>query len=324
MAVTMMNQYCHDQGRRYLFVGGAPRSGTTLVQNILDSHPDICGLPEMHYLEEIILLRKRLLYYVERKMVSILSAPEEIDDYIATNIQRLLDPLVHKYGCAILSEKTPRNVLVFADLLHLFPKARCIYVVRDPRGTIASMFRARAKARTENRQDIPMARMDTKAAIAYYEKCLQAGMQARSKYPEQVLIVKYESLVDDIEKWTKEICQHLGVDWKEEMMRPGEIQHPGEEGMTSEYMSVFYDKQSFYRNPDTLSVEKWKHTLKVSDQVRIANHFRVCRQLVQLGYDFSLDYLPAMPRTVGTAKADIMCLKDWMKGQIKRVTRRLL
>ena len=46
-----------DGGSRFIFVGGAPRSGTTLVQNMLDSHPDILGGPEFIHIPDIINLR---------------------------------------------------------------------------------------------------------------------------------------------------------------------------------------------------------------------------------------------------------------------------
>ena len=49
-----------SRGKRFVFIGGSPRSGTTLVQNILDSHPVICGGPEFHHLPDIMNLRKAL------------------------------------------------------------------------------------------------------------------------------------------------------------------------------------------------------------------------------------------------------------------------
>lgn len=48
-------------GKRYILVGGAPRSGTTLLQNILDSHPDIVGGPEFMHLRDFVELRKTLV-----------------------------------------------------------------------------------------------------------------------------------------------------------------------------------------------------------------------------------------------------------------------
>ena len=48
------------RGNKFIFVGGAGRSGTTMVQNVLDSHPDIIGGPQFRNIPDIIDLRKKL------------------------------------------------------------------------------------------------------------------------------------------------------------------------------------------------------------------------------------------------------------------------
>ena len=60
-----------------------------------------------------------------------------MDRLTARLIEDLLLPLADRHGAPYLSEKTPSNGLVFRELLELFPAARCIFVLRDPRATIA-------------------------------------------------------------------------------------------------------------------------------------------------------------------------------------------
>lgn len=52
-----------QKGERLIFTGGAARSGTTLVQNILDSHPDIVGGPEFLHLEDLMAFKKKGKYF---------------------------------------------------------------------------------------------------------------------------------------------------------------------------------------------------------------------------------------------------------------------
>ncbi|NIA09336.1 MAG: hypothetical protein GWP10_06315 [Nitrospiraceae bacterium] len=116
-----------NRGKRLIFVGGAPRSGTTLVQNMLDSHPDILGGPEFLHIPHIINLRKGLQHSIEREWIDLICSYDDVDKAICLLIECLLLPLADRHGCKFLSEKTPENVLVFSELISLFPGARFIY-----------------------------------------------------------------------------------------------------------------------------------------------------------------------------------------------------
>ena len=112
------------EGERFIFVGGAPRSGTTLVQNMLDSHPEIVGGPEFLHLYEIVRLRNSMAESIRKGWITEFCALETMEQAVAELIARLLLPLADRQGAALLSEKSPPNVLVFAELLELFPQAR--------------------------------------------------------------------------------------------------------------------------------------------------------------------------------------------------------
>jgi hypothetical protein len=112
-------------------VGGAPRSGTTLVQNILDSHKDICGLPELLITPNIIELRCLIHRYIKTGLFEDICTYDESDTYVKAFIESFKTPFMNKYDCKYISEKTIHNVLVFDDLIELFTKARFIHVVCD-------------------------------------------------------------------------------------------------------------------------------------------------------------------------------------------------
>ena len=183
-------------GARFIFVGGAARSGTTLVQNMLDSHPDICGAPEFHHIADIVQLRKKLYSSIDQELIDLVCSYDDVDSCICALIEGLLLPLAEKYGCRLLSEKTPNNVLIFPELINLFPEAHFIYVVRDPRAVIASMLQVgkRAKKVGWKTQDYTQSVF---AAISYINQCLKAGFASYKIAPKRVLAVVYERLVSD-------------------------------------------------------------------------------------------------------------------------------
>jgi protein-tyrosine sulfotransferase len=273
------------RGARFIFVGGAARSGTTLVQNILDSHPDICGAPEFHHIPDIVSLRKRLHNSIANEWIDLICSYDDVDHRLSSLIENLLLPLADKCGCRFLSEKTPNNVLVFAELLDLFPAARFIQVIRDPRAVIASMLQVGRRAKQAS-WTTPAHTHSVVAAIAYIKQCLHRGFASQKIAPDRVVTVAYEKLVSEPESETRRICNFLKVDWCQKMLHPGSLRHLGEKAVTN---NVWYDTQSYNRDPKTDEIDKWRTQLTYVQQVMIATAFRDHGDLSQFGYDFALN-----------------------------------
>ncbi len=273
--------------KRIIFLGGAPRSGTTLVQNMLDSHPDILGGPEFLHIPDIMGLRDKLQGSVSRGWISLICSSEAVDSQIRSLIMNFLLPFADKHGGKLLSEKTPENVLVFTKLLELFPESRFIHVVRDPRATVASLLSVGQKARQMGEKPAPFA-ANTQSAIAHVRKCLNAGFKATDSAPDNVYTVVYEKLVQDPEGEGRSLCRFLGVDWDDGMIKPGEKEHLGEAAITVNSKEIWYDAQTYYSNPNTSSLEKWRTTLTPYQQIAVHRSFCGSEDLQRLGYDFSL------------------------------------
>ena len=219
------------RGGRFIFVGGAPRSGTTLVQNMLDCHPEIVGGPEFLNLDRIVEVRNRLQRGIARGSIDAFCSQPEADRLIAQLIEDLLLPFADRHGAPFLSEKTPSNALVFRELAELFPGSRCLFVLRDPRAVIASMLETGRRAAGQGRRAQPWTR-DLDAAIGYVRRCLEAAFDAAEAMPDRLHIVRYEALVTDPETETRAICAFLGRAWSAAMLTPAAQVHPGEAAIT--------------------------------------------------------------------------------------------
>lgn len=124
-----------------IFVGGAPRSGTTLTRAVLDSHPEIACGPELRAFPTL----ARLYRETAASMGATLAAhyqftAEDLKLAFRDLVASFLSPLHERSGKPRIAEKTPANALYFAELFKLFPDGRFVHVVRDPRDVVASLI----------------------------------------------------------------------------------------------------------------------------------------------------------------------------------------
>lgn len=303
---------------RLIFLGGAPRSGTTLLQNMLDTHPEILGGPEFLHLPDIIGLRSKLQASVARGWISLICSSEEVDDRIRDLITGFLLTFADRHGAKYLSEKTPENVLVFPRLVELFPGSRFVHVIRDPRATVASLLEVGRKARRKGERPAPFT-VNEDAAIRHVRRCLEAGFAASNAAPDRVYTVVYEKLVRDPESEGRALCRFLGVEWFPAMTRPGEQKHLGESAITVNSKEIWYDARTYNSNPNLASLEKWRASLSPYQQIMVSSAFATSEELARRGYDFSLSDLGAADRFKGEIQAGLAHLRVRIGNRFRRL-----
>ena len=301
-------------GGRFVFVGGAPRSGTTLLQNMLDSHGQIVGGPEFLHLPEIARLRGSMEASIRKGWITDFCSLEEMERALAGMIAELLLPLADRSGARLVSEKTPSNVLVFEELLRLFPGARFIHVVRDPRAVVASMLEVGRKARQRGVRLQPFTR-DVRAAVRHVKECYGAGCRAQELAPDRVLTVVYERLVATPAAETRRICRFLEIEWDEEMLRPGEHPHIGFRPITEGSDNLWYDPASYQRNPERASVDRWRTSMPPLQKAVAVMSFLDFEPVHRCGYRLTANSLSRAEYALGRAFVGVRDLR-------KRVSRR--
>lgn len=271
-----------ERGKRLIFVGGSPRSGTTLVQNILDSHPEICGGPEFDNVHNIIGLRNSMLISLERGRTDVFMNKEILDGRIAALIESFLLPYADRRQRRLVSEKTPWNVLAFSELLELFPAARLIFCVRDPRAIVGSMLMVGERA-VSKQHDHPAFTVDIEAAIGTVRHCNDAGFKVVPH--ARVFVAQYEQIVSRPESSVRQLCDFLGVTWDPAMLHPERLKHEGDKTLDD----VWYSRDDYYRPITVADMDKWKELLNPENVCRINDAFANDRRLAQLGYSFRAD-----------------------------------
>jgi tetratricopeptide (TPR) repeat protein len=184
-----------DPSRMPIFILGMPRSGSTLVEQILASHPKVFGAGEIDDLERAIAAATPDGPPLSRDQLHRLGA-----EYVS-RISRTAP------GDERITNKTPENFR-FAGLIHLaLPNARIIHTRRDPVDTCLSCFSHLFVRRLHYTYDL--------GELGRYYRAYESLMAHwRSILPPDVMLdLHYEDLVGDPEGQAMRIIAHCGLDW---------------------------------------------------------------------------------------------------------------
>ena len=192
---------------RPIFVLGLPRSGTTLVEQILVSHSDVSDGAEVNLFRHAAMA---IPTYTPAAVRDAFARPggETLPTRIGKAYLHMLDERFGKEGRVV--DKT-LNQTRFLGLIHqVLPKAKMIWLRRQPGGIVWSCYRTRfAKGADWTRSLADMARhfRAEDRLHAHWSKVLG----------DSLLTVPYEQLVDDPDTWMRRILEHAGLDWQDQV-----------------------------------------------------------------------------------------------------------
>jgi hypothetical protein len=191
--------------RQLFFIGGAPRSGTTWLQQILDAHPDVSckgeGLFLNHLagpLEKMMMERSKALDEKNKNIFQHtggypLPVQEDMEFLIGTAILLALHRQSVGKPHRAIGEKTPENVFFYPRLRQLFPTAKFISIARDPRDVLTSAWHFFRKPVAP--QDEAMAKLDfIRNALPALNEGTRKMIAFNEEHPKDHIIVTYEDL----------------------------------------------------------------------------------------------------------------------------------
>jgi len=196
-----------------IFIGGAGRSGTTLIRVMLDAHPRISCGPELKILPQIALLHRDLTTSFASIMQSYGNSPADLGSMFRQFIEALFANSLRRSGKPRWAEKTPHNVTVMVELGTIFPDARFLHVVRDGRDVACSLVTMNwMNPRTGQKVDYIQ---NIRNAARYWRDVVQSARQqaAHPSLAGRVLEVRYEALVADAEHTLRQVLQFVGEPW---------------------------------------------------------------------------------------------------------------
>jgi Tfp pilus assembly protein PilF len=206
--------------RGHVFILGFPRSGTTLLEVILEGHPDVVSL------EEDELLIDGVLQFMRRPDdfdALARAAPATLDALRAAYWGRAAPPGAAVEG-KVFVDKYPLNSLKLPLIARLFPEAKILFACRDPRDIVLSCFRHRF------RMSAPLFELLTlEGAARYYDAVMRLVLRLNSTMPLNVCLVRHEDVVSEFKREMQRICAFLNLEWAPAM---------GDFALRTQYRSV--------------------------------------------------------------------------------------
>jgi len=203
--------------RRFALLCGHPRSGTTLLEQVLDSHPEIIAAEETPiFHDESFLPLTRAAEGKFRSPLAMLDAAsiEQLQQSRA-NYSRSMDRFLHQSaGNRLLIDKNPSLTTRMPVVLRIFPETKFIVALRDPRDVCLSCFMQPLMP------VIPAASvfLTLEGTAAEYAFVMGFWQMMKPLMPAPCLEVRYEDLVNNLESAARRTLEFLEVPWNEQVL----------------------------------------------------------------------------------------------------------
>jgi tetratricopeptide (TPR) repeat protein len=188
----------------HIFVLGFLRSGTSLLEVILEGHPQVVSVEES---ESLIDGLQRFMQQPQ-DLDSFLHASPSIYEALRAAYWRRVAQAGANVAGKVFVDKNPLNTLKLPLIARLFPKAKILVACRDPRDIVLSCFRHRF------RMSAPVYEMLTlEGAARYYDAVMRVLMECTRLLPLQMCLVRHEDVVTGFAREMRRVCDFLGLEW---------------------------------------------------------------------------------------------------------------
>lgn len=274
---------------KIIFVTGASRSGTTLLNHVLGNHSLVLPLHETHYfgdacnptaggsVMDLAALEKAaasLYGRLERGILTGTANPADWDKarvFVASLPQErrtgeaLYAGIVGQYltasGKQIACEQTPRNIFYARQLLDVYPHAYVVHMLRDPRAVMASQ-KKRWQRRKLAKSKIPF--YETVRVWVNYHPFTTANLWRRATQAAQALqghsrfhMVRFEALLDSPEQTVRDMCNAIGLEFQPAMLDVAQINSSHQTSVGGARRGIYKDAMDTWRavlSPSELAV----------------------------------------------------------------------
>ena len=223
-----------------IFILGMPRSGTTLVEQIISNHNSVFGAGELHDLQNIC-----------SKYFSIkdgfLDFPKNLKDWEKYDLKKIGNEYIsnikeYSNNKNYVTDKMPHNFWYIGLIKLILPNAKIIHCKRDPKDTCFSIFKNCFSGAIDYGYNLD-------ELIEYYNEYLDLMNHWENCLPEFIYNISYEKLIKDQINETKKLIKACNLDWDEKCL---------EHSKNPKLILTLSTNQARKRIYDS-SIEKWKN-----------------------------------------------------------------
>jgi len=196
-----------DEFFQPIFLIGFPRSGTTLLDTILRTNKKI------EVIEEKPVLRN-FLRNLDIKTKNDLNHLDNLDKKFIQDMQKVYfeerEQYLENKKTKTVIDKMPLNIIYIAEILRFFPNAKFIFALRNPYDSVLSCFMQQFELNPAMKNFTSL-----ESSVILYDLVMKLWTIYKDAFSINCHFIKYEDLVTDFEKTTKEIFKFLEIDWSD-------------------------------------------------------------------------------------------------------------
>ena len=241
----LFNKYQHigTESKLPVIIVGMPRSGTTLTEQIISSHPSVIGAGEVSFWG-------RTPTAMPLRLNTGTPYPDcvkEINTEQARDIANMYEATLRKIAGTKtkpthITDKMPHNFLYVGLIALLFPNVRIIHTKRDPIDTCLSIY-------FQNFNKSHMYASDLSNLGFHYKQYERIMRHWHKVLPGRIMDIHYEDTIADPEFWSRKLIDHIGLEWDDACLAPHKLER------TVKTASHWQVRQPIYKT----SVQRWKN-----------------------------------------------------------------
>ena len=192
-----------SKNKSIIFICGMPRSGTTLVEQIIAAHPEVNGAGELIYLQNLI--KENFIEDFKLNKQKIVNEALSNNNVIENKYLELLN--FHKFNSKLITDKAPQNFRWIGFIKIFFPNSKIIHCNRNAKDNCLSLFKNNFAS---SHMDWTY---DQKDIAEYYNLYSQLIKFWNKKLPNDIYNANYERIVQNKETEIKKLIEFCGLTW---------------------------------------------------------------------------------------------------------------